>query len=75
MEESSGCLILVTESSVNHQVLDVLEFGLFFLFQPNLHFTADFWNYHLGYLCTWVLVALPEESEAAYLLKVNVFGS
>lgn len=75
MEESSGCLMLVTESSINHQVLDVLEFLFLFLFQPNLYFTADFWNCHLGYLGTWVLVALPEKCEAAYLLTVSVFGS
>lgn len=54
-------------------MVDVVEFGFLFLSQPS--FTADFWNYHLGYLRTWVLVALPEESETAYLLKVNVFGS
>ena len=54
-------------------MLDVLEFGFLFLSQPS--FTADFWNYHLGYLRTWVLGALPEESETAYLLKVDVFGS
>lgn len=53
VEEGSGYLILVTESSNNHQVQDVLEFGEFlFLFQPNLYFTADFWNSRLAYLCT-----------------------
>lgn len=42
-EEISGCLILVTKSSVNHQRMHVLELGaLLYLFQPNLYVTVDF---------------------------------
>lgn len=66
--EVSGGLILVTESSVNHQVPNVLEFGAFlFLFQTNLYFTVEFWNYHLRYLYT---ASFPSQKDSKQLISL-----
>lgn len=73
--EVSGGLILVTESSVNHQVPNVLEFGAFlFLFQTN--YTSQ-WSFGITILGIYTLPHSPPKRirDSLSPFKINVFAS